>query len=86
MNDEPYFWGETSYLHSVGLAAASLTIRKAGCFALPEDSCDQRLDSELVDVVVGDILVQTSIKGKAMPLCVLGQVNFCFRLIDHHRP
>jgi hypothetical protein len=61
--------------HGVGLARPSLAIGETGRFELFEGGLDERLHTELVNLVVGLGLVKGLVEGELVRLGVLGQVD-----------
>ena len=61
--------------HGVGLAGPSLAIGETGRFELFEGRLDERLHTELVNLVVGLGLVEGLVKGELVGLGVLGQID-----------
>jgi len=52
---------------------------------MSENGGNQRLNSDSVDLIIGDSFAQTVIEAEGMPFNELCQVNLHSRFIDNHR-
>mmetsp|Transcript_18779 Transcript_18779/g.52312 ORF Transcript_18779/g.52312 Transcript_18779/m.52312 type:complete len:605 (-) Transcript_18779:500-2314(-) len=67
--------------HCVGLAAAGLSVSKAGGPSAPEQSFDERVDCAAVDGVVADILMEGVVEVEVVVHHVLAKVDLLLLLV-----